>query len=248
MAYMQMEKLSFCYRNHGQKKALEDITLQVQSGETIGLIGANGAGKSTLLKLLVGLQEGYEGALSIDGVSVMPENFPKIREKTGYVFQDSESQLFMSTVYEDVAFAPRSYGYGAAEVRERVEKALEQTGILGLAQRPTYTLSGGEKKLAAIAGILTMQPGIILMDEPAAALDPGNRRRLIRVLNGLSGLKIIASHDLDLIADTCERVVLLSGGKVAADASAEQILTDRALLEENSLELPLTMQSPPWQR
>lgn len=173
------------------------------------------------------------------GTQLTKKNLPLIRQKTGYVFQDSNNQLFMTTVYEDVAFAPRNYGLPQTEVDRRVTAALNQVYISDLKNKQIYKLSGGEKKLAAIAGILSMTPDIILMDEPSAALDPKNRRNLIHILNELPQTKLIASHDLDFILDTCSRVLLLSHGELIADGPACEILGNQELLEANSLELPL---------
>ncbi len=234
---IDVENLSFQYDK--ERKILEDISFHAKENESIGIIGANGVGKSTLLKLLVGLNIDYTGNIEIEGISVSKETLSQIRERIGYVFQDSNSQLFMSTVYDDIAFAPRNYGLSEMEVQKRVESALEQTGIQHLKERQIFKLSGGEKKLVSIATILSMTPDIILMDEPSIALDPRNRRNLIHILNSFEHLKIIASHDLDMILDTCERTILLSNGKIIYDGPSEKILTNKKLLEENGLELPL---------
>jgi len=148
----------------------------------------------------------------------------------------------MTNVYEDIAFAPRNYGLSEEEVRACVKKALDMVQIDYLKDKPTYKLSGGEKKLVSIATILAMTPDIILMDEPTIALDPRNRRNLIQILNKFSHLKIIASHDLDMILDTCNRVVLLSDGTIIKEDDTKDILYDKELLEENGLELPLCLQ------
>lgn len=240
MKKIKAENLSFSYE--GKEGILKNITFEAKEGETIGIIGANGVGKSTLLKLLVGILEGYEGNLEVCGMAAEQKNISEIRRKTGYVFQDSDSQLFMSTVYEDVAFAPRNYGYSREQVEERVQKALSMVHIEKIQKKQTYRLSGGEKKLASIATILSMNPELILLDEPSVALDPGNRRNLIHVLGELPGTKIIASHDLDLIFDTCNRTILLSDGEIIRDDRSEILLKDKELLEENGLELPLSMQ------
>ena len=170
------------------------------------------------------------------------KNLTDIRAKIGYVFQDSESQLFLSTVYEDVAFGPRNYGYREEEVNRRVMDALRKVHLEELKDRHIYRMSGGQKKLASIATILSMEPEVMLLDEPSIALDPRNRRTLIHILNEMKETKIIASHDLDMIWDTCERTILLSEGKVIKDGKTAEILSDRKLLEENGLELPLSMQ------
>ncbi len=237
---IDIEQLSFRYETGVE--ILKDITFHATGDESIGLIGANGVGKSTLLKMLVGLNLDYEGMIRVEGLPVKKDTLAEIRSKIGYVFQDSENQLFMNTVYEDVAFAPRNYGLSEHEVAERVKDALEQTGISHLKDRPIYKMSGGEKKLASIATILSMTPDIILMDEPSIALDPKNRRNLIRILNSFHYLKIIASHDLDMILDTCSRTILMSDGKIIADGRTEDILYDKELLENYNLELPLCLQ------
>ena len=237
--HIDVEGLSFSYE--GGVPVLQDISFHVGENEAVGLIGANGVGKSTLLKLLVGLDLGFTGSIRVSEVPLEKRTLPKIREKIGYVFQDADAQLFMTTVGEDVAFAPRNYGLPEDEVEKRVTAALEKVHIPHLRDKAVYKLSGGEKKLASIATILSMTPDIILMDEPSVALDPRNRRNLIHIINEFDHLKLIASHDLDFIRDTCERVILMSGGRIIRDGKAEEILRDKDLLEENGLELPLSL-------
>ena len=238
--HIDVEHVSFGYdKNH---RVLEDICLHAGETDAIGLVGANGVGKSTFLKLLVGLNMGFSGSIRVEEIPVQRETLPQIREKIGYVFQDSDSQLFMSTAFEDIAFAPRNYGLPEAEVEKRVEKALEMTGITYLRDKQIYKMSGGEKKLVSIATILSMTPDIILMDEPSIALDPRNRRNLIQILNSFEHMKIIASHDLDMIWDTCERTILMAEGKIISDGPTKEILSNKELLEANGLELPLFMQ------
>ena len=241
--------INFEHVNYSYEKSvpiLQDITFTAHENDSIGLIGANGVGKSTLLRLLVGLNLDYEGSIRVEEMPVVKEMLPKVREKIGYVFQDSDSQLFMSTVFEDVAFAPRNYGLPEEEVEKRVNHALKQIHIEHLRDKQIYKMSGGEKKMASIATILAMTPDIILMDEPSAALDPRNRRSLIHILNDFEHLKIIASHDLDMILETCSRVILMSGGCIVCDGDAKEILTNQELLEENGLELPFCLQKPVW--
>ncbi len=243
MKVLEIQGLSFAYGNPRERyrnQVLEGVDLCVESGERVGLIGANGTGKSTLLKLFTGLLEMQEGKLSVAGMEMNKENLKAIRSEIGYVFQDSDSQLFMSTVYEDVAFAPRNYGKSEEETRSLVMRALEQVHMEGRKNRQIYRLSGGEKKLVSIATVLAMGSKLMLLDEPSVALDPKNRRNLIHILNELPGAAVIASHDLDFVYDTCQRAVLLSGGRIAADGEAKDILTDQGLLEEHGLELPLS--------
>ncbi|MCI5649160.1 MAG: energy-coupling factor ABC transporter ATP-binding protein [Fusicatenibacter sp.] len=237
--HIDVEKVSFGYEKGNE--ILKDISFHAGEGDSIGLVGANGVGKSTLLKLLVGLNPGFEGSIRVEEIPVQKDMLPKIREKIGYVFQDSDSQLFMSTAYDDIAFAPRNYGLPDAEVRVRVERALEMTGISYLRDKQIYKMSGGEKKLVSIATILSMTPDIILMDEPSIALDPRNRRNLIKILNSFEHLKIIASHDLDMILDTCDRTILMADGRIIRDGDTKEILSDQELLEKYGLELPLCM-------
>lgn len=238
--HIDMEEVSFGYEKG--KEILSQVSFHASEADSVGLIGANGMGKSTFLKLLVGLNLDFTGSIRIEEIPVQAGTLAQIRSRIGYVFQDSDSQLFMNTAYEDVAFAPRNYGLPEEEVEKRVEQALRMTGITHLRDKQIYKMSGGEKKLVSIATILSMTPDIILMDEPSIALDPKNRRNLIHILNSFGHLKIIASHDLDLILDTCARTVLITNGKIVADGLTKDILTDKMLLEENGLELPLCLQ------
>lgn len=244
MEQIEVKNLSFSYPCSGGRQGrevLKGISFSVSDHESIGLIGANGVGKSTLLKLLVGLQTEYVGELTVCKMPVRKGHLAQIRQKTGYVFQDSDSQLFLSTVYEDVAFAPRNYGLSEELVKEYTQKAMAAVHIESLADRQIYRLSGGEKKLASIATILSTSPDIILLDEPSVALDPANRRNLIHVINEMKCIKVIASHDLDFIYDTCERTILLSReGTVAQDGNTKQLLQNKTLLEAHGLELPLS--------
>ncbi|GAA0822602.1 MULTISPECIES: energy-coupling factor ABC transporter ATP-binding protein [Clostridium] len=237
---INVENLSFSYEK--EQPILKNITFTAKENDSIGIIGANGVGKSTLLKLLVGLNLNYEGSIRVENIPVEKNTLSIIRERIGYVFQDSDNQLFMSNVYEDIAFAPRNYGFSEEEVKKRVENALNMVHINNLKNKKIYKLSGGEKKLVSIATIFSMTPDIILMDEPSIALDPKNRRNLINILNEFQHLKIIASHDLDMILDTCNRTILMSEGKIIKDGNTKDILTDKKLLEANNLELPFCFQ------
>lgn len=236
---IELKNVSFSYIS--DIEVLSNINLNINKNESIGIIGANGVGKSTLLKLLVGLELGYTGEILIDDVKVEKKKLSEIRQKIGYVFQDSDSQLFMPTIYEDVAFAPKNYGFSEEEVQNRTIEALKNVGIEDLKDKPIYHLSGGQKKLASIATVLSMKPDILIFDEPTIALDPRNRRRFIEVLNSLSGTKVVASHDLDLIYDTCEKTILISDGKIIKNGLTKEILNDKELLENNGLELPLSL-------
>ena len=233
------DNVSFAYE--AGAPVLRGVSFHIAPGEAVGLIGANGAGKSTIMKLMLGLLPCTEGEIRVDGVRVEKKTLPQIRRALGFVLQDSDSQMFMPTVYEDMMFAPRNYGLSKEEAEKKVDAVLEQLGLTELKHRHNHKISGGEKRMAAIATILAMEPKAILMDEPSIALDPFNRRTVIRAINGLSMTKLIASHDLDMILDTCSRVLLLSGGQLVADGRAEDILRDRSLLEANRMELPFCL-------
>lgn len=236
---INVSNVSFSY-NH-INNVISNLNFIIDKNESIGIIGANGAGKSTILKLLVGIELGYEGKIIIDNLKVEKKTINEIRQKIGYVFQDSDCQLFMPTVYEDVAFAPRNYGLKKEDIEKVTINAMKKVGIENLKDRSIYSLSGGQKKLASLATVLSMEPEILVFDEPTIALDPKNRRRLIGVLNSLNTTKIVTSHDLDLIYDTCTRTILIDNGKIIADDETKKILTNKDLLETHGLELPLSM-------
>ena len=219
---------------------LRDVSFRIGKGECVGLIGANGAGKSTVMKLALGLLSG-EGRILSGDLLIGRENLAKIRKQTGFVLQNSDNQMFMPTVFEDMMFAPLNYMVPREEAEKRVDRVLGELGIEELKHRHNHRLSGGEKRMAAIATVLAMEPEMILMDEPTSALDPYNRRLIMNMIGRLPQTKLISSHDLDMILDTCSRVILLSGGEVIADGPAQEILRDRALLEAHHLELPLSL-------
>ena len=235
---IEFQNVSFSYEK--DRPVLRDLSFRIEKGEAVGLIGANGAGKSTVMKLLLGLLQG-EGRILVDGTEVRRETLGEIRRKLGFVLQNSDNQMFMPTVYEDMVFAPLNYGLRREEADARVDAVLSELHLEELKHRYNHKISGGEKRMAAIATILAMEPEAILMDEPTTALDPYNRRVVINTIRQLDQTKLITSHDLDMILDTCSRVILLSEGGIAADGPAGKILHDRALLERNRMELPLSL-------
>ena len=235
---IEFQNVSFAYEK--DRPVLRDLSFRIEDGEAVGLIGANGAGKSTVMKLLLGLLPG-EGKILVDGVEVRRDTLGEIRRKLGFVLQNSDNQMFMPTVYEDMIFAPLNYMLSREEADARVDAVLARLHLEDLKHRYNHKISGGEKRMAAIATILAMEPEAILMDEPSSALDPYNRRLVINTIRELSQTKLITSHDLDLILDTCGRVILLSNGRIAADGPAKELLRDRALLEANRMELPLSL-------
>jgi len=240
---IQAGNLKYTYPDGRQ--ALNGVTFQIVHGESVGIVGANGAGKSTLLMHLVGVLFPDEGEISVGEVPVIKKTLPVIRQSVGMVFQDPDDQLFMTTVYDDVAFGPRNYKLPGEEVEKRVKNALETVGILHLMDRPPYKLSGGEKRAAAIATVLAMKPDILVMDEPSSALDPKSRRRLITLLQRFAHTKIIATHDLDMVLELCERTIILNDGKIVTDGPTLEILTNEELMEKCGLEMPLGLQGCP---
>lgn len=208
----------------------------------MGIIGANGAGKSTLLMHMNGYLMPTSGTVNIGDVYLTKKTQQEIRRKVGIVFQNPDDQLFMPTVYEDVAFGPLNLGLDEAAVRERVEYALNLVSGLELKNKPPHHLSCGQKSAVAIASVIAMEPDILAMDEPGANLDPRSRRLLINLLKTFVHSKIIASHDLDLIMDVCQRCIVVKEGMVVADGRTQDVLTNKKLLEENNLELPLSLQ------
>ena len=235
---IEFQNVSFAFENN--KEVLKNLSFKIEKGESVGLIGANGAGKSTLMKLMVGLLTG-EGKITIDGIEVSRKKLYEIRGKIGFVLQNSDDQMFMPTVLEDMMFAPLNYGLSRGEAEKKVDEVLARLNISEYKDKYNHKISGGEKRMAAIATILAMDPKIILMDEPTSALDPYNRRIVINTIKELNQTKLIASHDLDMILDTCHRVILLSKGEIIADGPVREILSNKELLEANRMELPLSL-------
>ena len=217
--------------------ALRAVDLDIFEGESIGVIGPNGAGKSTLLLHLNGILTG-QGSVKVFGLEMKGENLKKIRSKVGLVFQDPESQLFMPTVFDDVAFGPINMDMPKEKVGEQVAKALRGVDMTGSEKRAAHHMSFGEKKRVSIATVLSMEPRVLVFDEPTSNLDPKHRRSLINLLKRLKPTKVIATHDLDMVAEACSRVILLDKGEIAASGYTAEILKDKRLLEAHSLELP----------
>ena len=245
MSHHEIEVRALHYIYPDGYEAIKDMSFLIRHGESVGIIGANGAGKSTLLLLLLGLLFPGSGEVLVGDVRVAPKTLPLIRQRLGLVFQDPDDQLFMTTVYDDVAFGPRNMKLDEEEVACRVDAALTAVGIRHLKERAPFRLSGGEKRAASIAAVLSMRPDVLVLDEPTAGLDPKSRRRVIHLLQGFDHTKIMTSHDLDMIHDTCQRIIIVKDGRIAADGAAEDILTDKRLLDDCGLEMPLSMQGCP---
>lgn len=232
---IKIESLSFRYPD-GQQ-ALQDISLVINYGETVGIIGPNGAGKSTLLLHLNGILRS-NGSVMVFGIPTRSKNLKNIRNKIGLVFQDPNDQLFSPTVFDDVAFGPINMGLPEGEVHQRVTQALSWVKMAGYESRSPHHLSVGEKKRIAIATILSMNPEIIVLDEPTGNLDPRSKWSFIELLKGLSMTKIIATHDLEILNALCRRTILLDEGIIIADGLTKDILSDIPLLEAHGLAPP----------
>ncbi len=219
---LRVEGLSYCYANGW--KAIEDIDFSLEEGETVALLGANGSGKTTFLLHLNGLLRG-EGRIEVGGELLTGESVARIREMVGLVFQDSDDQLFMPTVWEDVAFGLRQRGVGVAEARERATGMLERLGIGKLAERAPYQLSAGEKKRVAVAGVLILDPKILVLDEPTTFLDPPGQRELLELLKSLPQAKVVATHDIGFAEGIAERAVFFEGGRTDDNGPIGEIVS-----------------------
>jgi len=224
---------------------IRTISFRVIHGESVAIIGPNGAGKSTLLLHLNGYLTPASGFVRIGDLPLTGGTLREIRRTVGMIFQDPDDQLFMPTIYDDVAFGPHNLGIPRDEIERRVLSALSRMGIEHLRDKPPYRLSAGEKRRAAIATVLSMIPDILVMDEPSTGLDPVGRRELIALLREFTHTKIIATHDLDLVADLCERTIVLDGGEIRADGPTSGIFRNEELLRECHMEKPLSMQGCP---
>lgn len=217
--------------------ALNGISLDIFEKESVGVIGPNGAGKSTFLLHLNGILRG-NNHIKILNYEINEKTLPAIRKNVGLVFQNPDSQLFMPTVFDDVAFGPLNMGLNEEEVNKAVNEALKAADVEDCARRPSHHLSVGQKKRVSLATVLSMYPEILVLDEPSGDLDPRHRRDLIDILKRLEITKIIATHDLDLVLEVCQRVVLLDGGALISCGQTLDILKDKALLEAHNLGIP----------
>ena len=240
---VEVRNLKFHYPD--QTLALGGISFRIGHGESVAIVGANGAGKSTLLQHLNGYLTPGSGEVLIGDYLLTRETLREARRTVGMVFQDPDDQLFMATVADDVAFGPLNLGLTPEEVEKRVTGALETVGLAQLRERPPHRLSAGQKRRVAIASVLSMSPDILVMDEPSAGLDPRVRTQLIALLKTFRHTKIIATHDLDLVLDLCERTIVMHEGMVSADGPTLEIFANEELLAASCLEKPLRMQGCP---
>ena len=243
MNTLEVAHLSFGYADG--VSALSDVSFTVAEGECVGLIGPNGAGKSTLLMHLNGLlphKMDDQGSIRVFGEPICSRNLDRIRRDVGLLFQNPDDQLFCPTVFEDVTFGPRQFGWSDNDVSAAATRAMEQVGLPGYGPRSPHHLSHGEKRRVCIAGLLACAPRVLLLDEPTSDLDPRGRRELKALLKQLPVTKVIASHDLEMIAELCSRVLILDQGRLVREGPAYELLNDEALMLEHGLERPHHLQ------
>ena len=238
-ALLAISNLSYGYP--GCEPVLRSVTTQIYPGERVGLIGPNGAGKTTFFHAICGLLTPSGGELWLGDRPILPQEF---RPELGLVFQNASDQLFSLTVRDDVAFGPINMGLAESEVEQRVEMALQLTGTAALADRAPHHLSGGERRMVAIASVLAMHPEFVIYDEPSANLDLRARRRLIHFLQDAEQTFIVASHDLELLLEVCDRLLLLDEGCILADGAPGEILADSELMQQHGLEVPSPLRQP----
>ncbi len=231
---MEVKDLVFGYEKN--KNIINNVSLKVNYGDRIGLVGPNGTGKTTFFRLISGIKKPMQGSIRLYDSILVPGDF---RPEMGMVFQNSDDQLFCPSVWDDISFGPMNMGLSEEEITARVDKALKVVGIEKLKDRPPHHLSGGEKRLVTIAGIIAMNSKIVIYDEPTSNLDMRYRRRVINFLKEFNqDAMIIASHDLEFVLEVCNRVVVLDEGQIMADGIPENILGNEHLMAEHGLEVP----------
>ena len=234
--YLRFDDVHYRYPNGYE--ALCGVSFRITHGEKVALVGANGAGKSTLLLHTNGLLMPSQGGVVLGGIALTRRTLPLVRQSVGLVFQDSDNQLFMPTVEEDVAFGPSNMRLEPEEIRRRVTEALDAVGALDLRGESPFRLSGGQKKRVAIATVLAMEPSVLVMDEPTSNLDPRAPRQIIDLIRRFSHTTLIATHDMEMVLDLCDRTIVMKEGRIVADGSTRHVFGDLALLEECGLEQP----------
>ncbi len=235
---LDLRNLQFAYPSDpgsGPIDVLQGIDLHVEPGARLGLVGPNGAGKTTLFLTICGVLTPTQGSVHLFGKPIQPGQF---HPDVGLVFQYPSDQLFSPSVRDDVAFGPLNMGLPADEVNERVDRVLANTGLAELSERAPHHLSGGQKRMVAIAGVQAMEPRLIIYDEPSANLDIRSRRRLIQFMQESTETLIVASHDLELVLEVCTEVILLDEGRIIASGPTQAIMSDSALMEAHGLERP----------
>jgi len=235
---IKIDQLSYTYPDGRQ--ALWDVSIEIGPGESVAIVGPNGAGKSTLAMHFNALLIG-DGEVTVCGTAVSKRTARDVRRHVGFVFQDPDDQLFMPTVFDDVAFGPLNMGCPPDEVRDRVHRALGRVHLDRFDDRAPHHLSGGEKRAASIATVLSMEPEILVLDEPTSTLDARGRHGLMEFLREVDSTRIVITHDLEFVLEVCDRCVLMDAGRIVADGMCRDILTDMKLLDAHGLEVPVTL-------
>jgi cobalt/nickel transport system ATP-binding protein len=236
MKALEIRGLTFSYPDG--TRVLSGVDLEVEDGERVALLGANGAGKTTLLLHLIGILRAEEGTIKVGERELNEATLPDIRRRLGMVFQDPNDQLFMPTVAQDVAFGPANYGMGGPQLAELVAGSLAAVGSPELGVKAPHHLSGGERRRAAIATALALEPAMLVLDEPTSGLDPSGRRDLVGLLKGMPATQLVVTHDLPFALELCPRGVVMHGGRMVADGATADLLADRQLMAAHRLELP----------
>ncbi len=234
---IELQNVSYHYPDG--TRALDDVSVTLRHEQRVALLGPNGAGKSTLIAHLNGIIAAQSGTVLVEDVPLTKETLPTVRQRIGIVFQDPDNMLFMTSIEGDIAFGPRNLGLPEAEVSERVARAIAATGLEGLESKPGMHLSFGQKKRAAIAAVLAMEPAVLVLDEPTSNLDPRGRREMLDFLRALDVTLLIATHDLEAAWELCDRAIVINEGRLVADGEARAILIDQELMQENGLDVPL---------
>ncbi len=231
-----VQDLVFGYRQ--DDLILQGISFSLKAGERMALLGQTGTGKSTLMENLIGLKQPNSGTISIQGIPVEPTTLPEVRRRVGFCFQDPDDQLFMPTILEDVMFGPCNYGIDPEQALVQATHLLADFGLADCVNRSVYELSGGQKRLAALAAVLALEPAILILDEPTNGLDPWWRRELAQILSQLPvEVMLIASHDLQWISQVTQRAMILKQGRIQVDQPTEELLQNRSTLEQCGLPL-----------
>jgi cobalt transport protein ATP-binding subunit len=240
---LELDSVRYAYPDGHE--ALAGVSLSVDPGERVAILGPNGSGKTTLVLHLNGILTPTSGTVTVDGLPVAGDNLPEVRRRVGVVFQDPDDQLFMPTAGQDVAFGPANSGVTGVELDRRVANALDLVDMAGAADRPPHHLSLGQRRRVALATVLSMDPSILVFDEPSANLDPFARRELVEIVIGLARTTIVVTHDILYAAELCPRSVLIDAGRIVADGPTLELLADTALLAQHRLELPRSARLAP---
>jgi len=231
---VEVQNLMYAYSQ--QQPVLDNISFSLKIGDRVALMGATGSGKSTLLENLIGLKHPQSGKIWINGIPLLPNTLPQIRQQIGFSFQDANEQLFMPTILEDITFGPLNYGVSPIAAKEKAHQLLADFGLAAYAHRSAHELSGGQRRLAALAAILALDPAILILDEPTNGLDPAWRRHLAHVLLKLPvQVMLIASHDLNWLGKVTQRALVLSTGKIQIDRDIQPLLQDGKTLDRLGL-------------